>query len=246
MAGQVAAQRDYWILTPQLLQPRYAALPDGSDPADLVATGGAPQLVDALDQARPLAEVLIDERLANLPPVEAALAAAPVIAAQLVDAWEPAVHTVAERIGVEADVIRSSAAAFIRAWNNDPARVADQQLSLTNQVRDRLTAAANAHRWATLASRTDPRLVLDPHWRTLASTLHDAHSRRVYVPDAITVALEEGPLNPDAPAADLASRMARITSPEPFTQGPAEQVSRPLEDPQVNNSPHRDRSPITR
>ena len=66
------------------------------------------------------------------------------------------------------------------------------------------------------------------------------------MPDAITVALEEGPLNPDAPAADLASRMARITSPEPFTQGPAEQLSRPLEDPKVNNSPHRDRSPITR
>ena len=246
VAGQVAAQRDYWILTPQLLQPRYAALPDGSDPAELVATGGAPQLVDALDRARPLADVLIDERLANLPPVEAALAAAPVIAAQPVDAWERAVHTVAERINVDVDVIRSSVAAFIRAWNNDQARVADQQLGLTTQVRDRLTAAANAHRWETLASRIDPRLVADPHWRTLASTLHDAHSRRVDVPDAITVTLEEGPLNPDAPAADLARRMARITYPEPFTQGPAEQLSGPLEDPLVNNRPNRDPSPITR
>ena len=148
--------------------------------------------------------------------------------------------------GVDADVIRSSVAAFIRAWNNDPTRVADQQLSLTARVRDRLTAAANAHRWETLASRTDPRLVADPHWRTLASTLHDAHSRRVDVPDAITVALEEGPLNPDAPAADLARRMARITYPEPFTQGPAEQLSGPLEDPLVNNRPNRDPSPITR
>ena len=34
--GQVAAQRDYWILTPQLLQPRFATLPDGSDPAELI------------------------------------------------------------------------------------------------------------------------------------------------------------------------------------------------------------------
>ena len=150
-----------------------------------MATGSGPQLVDALEQARPLADVLIDERLANLPPVEAALAAAPVIAAQPVDAWEPAVHTVAERIGVDADVIRSSVAAFIRAWNNDPARLADQQLGLTTQVRDRLTAAANAHRWATLVSRIDPRLVTDPHWRTLAAALHDAHTRRVDVPDAI-------------------------------------------------------------
>lgn len=170
VAGHVAAQRDYWILTPQLLQPRYAALPDGSDPAELVASGSSPHLVDALEQARPLASVLIDERLANLPPVEAALAAAPVIAAQAVDAWEPAVQTVAERINVDADVIRSSVAAFIRAWNNDPARLADQQLGLTAHVRERLTVAANASRWlpeSTLAWwRTPTGATLPPRCRT--------------------------------------------------------------------------------
>ncbi|MEA5052818.1 MAG: toprim domain-containing protein, partial [Propionicimonas sp.] len=225
VAGQVAAQRDYWVLTPQLLQPHHAALPDGSDPAELVATDSATQLVDALDRARPLADVLIDERLANLPPVEAALAAAPVIAAQPVDAWEPAVQTVAERINVDADVIRSSVAAFIRAWNNDPARLTDQQLGLTTQVRDRLTAAANAHRWETLASRIDPRLVADPHWRTLASALDDAHARRVDVADAITIALEDRPLNADAPAADLARRFARLANPEPFCADPASPIA---------------------
>ncbi len=224
VAGQVAAQRDYWILTPQLLQPRYAALPEGSDPAELVAAGSAPQLIDALDQARPLADVLIDERLANLPPVEAALAAAPVIAARPVDAWEPAVHTVAEKVNVDADVIRSSVVAFIRAWNNDPTHVADQQLGLTAQVRERLTAAESARRWEPLATRIDTRLVADPHWRTLASALHDAHSRRVDVPDAISFALEEGPLNPDAPADDLASRLGRLTYPEPFMLTPADRV----------------------
>ena len=246
VAGQVAAQRNYWIITPQLLQPRYAALPEGTDPAELVATDRAKQLVDALDQARPLADVLIDERLATLPPVEAALAAAPVIAAQTVDAWEPAVHTLAERIGVDADVIRSSVAAFIRAWNNDPTRLADQQLRVTPQVRDRLTAVANAHRWATLASRVDPRLVTDPHWRNLAAALQDADKRRIDVPDAISVALDDGPLNSDAPAADLTNRLARITDPEPFAQGPAEQLSAPQDYPQANEWPSRDRSSITR
>ena len=237
MAGQVAAHRDYWILTPQLLQPRFATLPDGSDPAELVATGSAPQLVDALDQARLLASVLIDERLANLPPVEAALAAAPVIAAQPVDAWEPALRTVAEKINVDADVVRTTVAAFIRAWNNDPTRLADQQLGLTTQVRDRLTAAANAHRWEALASRIDPRLVADPNWQTLAAALHDAHARRVDVPDVITVALEDGPLNADAPAADLASRLARITYPEPFTVSPAIGL---------DDAPHEDLNPSNR
>ena len=246
VAGQVAAQRNYWILTPQLLQPRHAALPDGSDPAELVATGSAPQLIDALDQARPLADVLIDERLTNLPPVDAALAAAPVIAAQAVDAWERAVETVAERIKVDADVIRSSVAAFIRAWNHDPARLADQQLGLTTQVRDRLTAAANAHRWETLASRIDPRLVTDPHWRTLASALHDAHARRVDVPDAITVALEGGPLNADAPAADLTGRLARLTYPEPFEVDPASVLNQaPPEHPDRSLRPALERYPMT-
>jgi DNA primase catalytic core len=244
VAGQVAAQRDFWILTPQLLQPHHAALPDGSDPAELVATDSAPQLLDALDRARPLADVLIDERLANLPPVEAALAAAPVIAAQPVDAWEPAVQTVAGRINVDADVIRSSVAAFIRAWNNDPARLTDQQLGLTTQVRDRLTAAASAHRWEPLASRIDPRLVADPNWRTLAAALDDAHARRVDVPGAISVALEDGPLNADAPAADLARRFARLANPEPFSADPAS----PIAEHRLPASHHltRDRGPVNR
>jgi hypothetical protein len=68
--------------------------------------------------------------------------------------------------------------------------------------------------------KVDPHLVADPHWRILAFTLHDAHSRRVDVPDAITVALEDGPLNPDAPAADLAGRIQRLNCPEPFIVDP--------------------------
>ena len=125
----------------------------GSPALDHAARGPSPakaantqQLLDALDHARPLADVLIEERLTNLPPAQAALAATVVIAAQPVDAWEPSVHTVAERIGVDADVIRTTVWPFIHAWNNDPARLADQQLGLTTQVRDRLTAAANARR----------------------------------------------------------------------------------------------------
>jgi hypothetical protein len=35
IAGRVAAERDFWLLTPYRLDPRYAQLPEGSDPADL-------------------------------------------------------------------------------------------------------------------------------------------------------------------------------------------------------------------
>ncbi|WP_344676929.1 toprim domain-containing protein [Tessaracoccus defluvii] len=245
VAGQVAAHRDYWILTPQLLQPRYAALPDGSDPAELLATGSAPQLVDALDQARPLADVLMDERLTNLPPVEAALAAAPVIAAQPVDTWEPSVLAVADRIGLDPDIIRSSVTSFIRAWNNDPARVANLQLDLASQVRDRLTAVANTRRWELLANEIDPRLVADPDWPQLAAAFQDADPRWLRVTETIAVALEEGPLSPDLPAADLASRLKWLSHPEPFSDPVAPMALAAPDGPQIPERQYLDRGPMS-
>jgi DNA primase catalytic core len=244
--GQVAAQRDYWILTPQLLQPRHADLPEGNDPADLVATGHAQLLLDALDHARPLADVMIDERLTNLPPAEAALAAASVIAAQPVEAWEPTIHTVAEQVGVDADLVRTTAWPFIHAWNNDPTRLADQQLGLTHHVRDRLNAAANARQWEPLATEVDLRLVADPQWKQLAAALQEAHTHLPDVRDAITVALEDSPLNPKTPAADLAGRLQRLTYPEPFTDGPEETLAHSQQgDIYPNNRPNRDPGPLS-
>jgi DNA primase len=55
IAGRVAAERDFWMLTPHRLDPRYAQLPEGSDPADLLVRGPA-ALVAALDRALPLGE----------------------------------------------------------------------------------------------------------------------------------------------------------------------------------------------
>ena len=40
IAGRVAAERDFWILTTYRLDPRYALLPEGTDPADLLALNG--------------------------------------------------------------------------------------------------------------------------------------------------------------------------------------------------------------
>jgi hypothetical protein len=40
LAGRVAAERAFWILTPRSLDPLYAQLPEGSDPADILAGSG--------------------------------------------------------------------------------------------------------------------------------------------------------------------------------------------------------------
>jgi DNA primase catalytic core len=217
VAGQTAAQRDYWMLTPHLLQPRHAQLPDGTDPADLVAAGRGVLLVDALDTARPLADTLIDERFANLPPAEAALEAMAVIAARPVDDWEPALSDLADRLGVPADLLRDAQLAHLRAFNDDPLRVADQQLARTNAVRDRLATAALTRRWAPLADSIDPRLVADQHWPGLATALDQVHRHGHDPRQVFDIALNDGPLDPANAAADLTRRLRFITNPEPAT-----------------------------
>jgi len=217
VAGQTAAQRDYWILTPHQLHPRHAHLPHGTDPADLIATGHTTQLVDALDQAGTLADHLIDERLTNLPAADAALASVPVLAAQPAHTWEPTLQRIAERIDTNPALLRDTIAlAAIRAWTTNPVAVADQQLATTPQVRDRLAAAAIARRWAPLINRYDPRLTTDPtSWHQLARALQTAHNTGLNIPDTLTAAAQDGPLHPQHPADDLAARIRILTHPEP-------------------------------
>ena len=66
LAGRVAAERDYWILSPYGHDPRYAELPEGTDPAALLALGRAGTLTAALDNTTPLADELIVPRLRSL------------------------------------------------------------------------------------------------------------------------------------------------------------------------------------
>src|SRR5215217_9281872 len=53
LAGRIAAERDYWMLSCYRLDPLYAQLPDGTDPADLLALKGPTALTDALAAAQP-------------------------------------------------------------------------------------------------------------------------------------------------------------------------------------------------
>src|SRR5215212_6672505 len=74
-AGRIAAERHYWMLTCHRLDPLHAPLADGTDPADLLALKGPTALTRALAAAEPLAERLLEVRLANLPPAHHVLAA---------------------------------------------------------------------------------------------------------------------------------------------------------------------------
>ncbi len=63
--GQQAALRSYPLLRAVGAWPTTAALPDGQDPASLAQEQGAHALAAALDNAEPLADLVVDERLAR-------------------------------------------------------------------------------------------------------------------------------------------------------------------------------------
>jgi DNA primase catalytic core len=143
-AGRAAAERDYWLLAANGLHPTVAQLPSGSDPADLIARGNAAGLATALKQAAPLAQRLIDDRLANLPPDTAALQATAVLAAQPPDRWLPGCDRISEKTGLPSGFIRSALVSMVRSWNTDPRRAAEQQLDSSREARRRFGAGATS------------------------------------------------------------------------------------------------------
>jgi DNA primase len=138
LPGRVAAERDYWILTPHGHDPLYAQLPDGTDPADLTATGNNAGLVEALAGAAPLAELLIGERFAHLPPAQAALEVVRIVAAQSPDRWETGAQHIADQLRLPANLIQGTLKDLVNAWNRDPRAAAQIPLHNASVVKARL------------------------------------------------------------------------------------------------------------
>jgi len=151
--GRVAAERDYWILTPHGHDPLYAQLPDGTDPADLTAAGNTDGLVEALAGATPLAGLLIDERLAHLPPAEAALEAVRIVAAQPPDHWQNGAQHIADQLHLPASLIRGALKDLVNAWNRDPRAAAQTPLRHATVVKARLAQDTNHTPAETVNSR---------------------------------------------------------------------------------------------
>jgi DNA primase catalytic core len=141
LAGRIAAERDFWILSCYRLDPLHAQLPDGTDPADLLALGGPIALTDALTAAQPLAERLLAERMANLPPAEALLEATRIVAARPSHHWEPGSSAISAQLGVPLAQVRCSLLTLAKEWNTDPRRAAQQPLQAIGDVKRRIAAA---------------------------------------------------------------------------------------------------------
>jgi DNA primase catalytic core len=209
LAGRVAAERDFWILTAAYrLDPRYALLPEGIDPADLLALNGPAALTTVLDQAGPLGDELINERLASLPPDQARLEAARVVAARPPGCWDQGSTTISSRLNLPLPAVRRTLLAHVKEWNLDPRRAAKEPLQGVNDVKRRLAGAAPIgpeQRWAALASQLDQRLPRQGDWPALAQLMQRVDDQGHDV-GAITRAVTRTPLN-DLPAQDLRYRL---------------------------------------
>jgi DNA primase len=209
IAGQVAAERDYWLLTPHGLDPTYARFPIGLDPADVLTQRGPDALLAALDSATPLVQMLLDERVSNINPAAALLDAVQVLAARRPEAWEDGVQQLGQRLYVGDEVAARFLRDAVATWDVDPRRVAGDKGANTGVVRSRLEATAElppAQRWATLANELDARLVHEPDWPATATMLQQAHEAGHDIPVATRAMVNEAPLG-GSPTRDLRYRI---------------------------------------
>jgi DNA primase catalytic core len=223
LAGQVAAERDYWILTPWLLDPTHAHLPTGMDPAELAQLRGPYALRAALDQATPLADTLTAERHAHLPTHQALAGAARITAARPAQRWVQAARNItATATLADNGAFDRQLLARIRAWRTDPRAAADQAVHEVTEVRARMEAAAAQtpqQRWAVLADQLDRRITTQPDWFITAQILQLAHDQGHDV-DALTrTAIQYRPLG-NHPGQDLRYALVPyLDVPDPPWQG---------------------------
>ncbi|NLH69123.1 MAG: relaxase domain-containing protein [Brooklawnia sp.] len=206
LAGHVAAERDYWQLSLHGIAPLRARLADGSDPADLLHQHGSVALTDTLDAATPMANTMIDERVANLPAPVAAEQAARIIAALPPDRWDEHAATTATRLGMPEPDLRRQLLAHVLAWNTDPTRAAADANVGSNEVRRRLQAAAAQTRWQRLANQVNPHLTQQPDWPALEAVMQHAHDSGHDVEMAVRI-LADLDAGSTRPAAALNARL---------------------------------------
>ena len=195
------------------LDPGYARFPDGLDPADLLAQMGPAALTAAVASGQPafrsLGDQLLTERLDNLAPEQARVAAMKILSARPSRAWEPGVNQVRAWLQLSQMQSRRDLRDAVKTWDADPRKAALAELHKSSDVRARLAAAAEktpAERWAPLARELDPRLLEQGDWPATAAMLQQAHEQGHDVRAATRGLVAEKPLG-DSPARDLRYRI---------------------------------------
>jgi len=146
LAGEIAAQRAFWMLTARGDTPRHVAMWGGQDPAEVFEHAGPTVLRARLNDTAPLARQLLDERLNHLgEESQALLERAAVIAAQPPHTWMEQIEYVAELTNPGPGIVEQAVADAARRWTLDSIGEAQGQIGNLATVRARLHRAAQAH-----------------------------------------------------------------------------------------------------
>ncbi len=136
IAGRKAAERAYWKLVARRGDPRHLQLPEGTDPAELLAARGPQALRDALVDPPPLARSLVDARVAahadRLHTAEGTVialrAVAQVIGALPPEQWPAHIDHLQSRLDIAPGSTHLEVLDAGQAWTADPSGRARQQL----------------------------------------------------------------------------------------------------------------------
>jgi DNA primase catalytic core len=214
LAGQLAAERDYWLLTARGGDPLHVTFPTGQDPAGILTTQGPAALQDLMTHPHTLARTLVDERLNHLPPAQALPAALTIVAAGDAQRWTRRATDIAHQLHLPADVALTDLLGHITTWDRDRHRAAAVQIGAGQDTRARLTQLSTLwpeHRWAPFARQIDRDLVRGPGWPMLADTIDLADRHGVDVHTLLPTLAKSEPLDPARAASDLAYRLVANT-----------------------------------
>jgi len=168
LAGEVAAQRAFWMLTARGDTPRHVAMWGGQDPAEVLEQAGPTALQACLNDTPPLARHLLDERLNHLgDELQVLPECAAVIAAQPPHTWMEQIDYLTARTNPGHGVVQQTVADTARRWTLDPLGEMQGQISNLGTVRARLQRAAQAP-------------LSDDGQADLVSTAADAATRRLH------------------------------------------------------------------
>ncbi len=215
-AGRLAAERAHWLLAQHNVPTFAAPLPEGTDPADLLHDHGPDAVTNAILGASPLADILLQERLTNLPADQALTPVVDVLATATPASWDRTCQEIADRLGTDTETTRRALHRAVRSWHDDPHGAATRQLDNAREVRARLQAAATQtpeQRWAPTATRIDPRLTTQRDWPALARTMQHLHDEGHNVDTLARASAADEPLALGLPAQDLRYRLAVIAPP---------------------------------
>jgi DNA primase catalytic core len=145
LAGEVAAQRAFWMLTARGDTPGHLALPPGQDPADVLEHAGPKALRACLNDAQPMATHLLDQRLNHISEdQEFLLECATIIASQPPPTWMEQIDYVTLRTNPAQGAVQQAVADAATRWTLDPLTGAQRQIADLAAVRARLQRRAQA------------------------------------------------------------------------------------------------------